>query len=472
MRFVSAPCAAIAAFAAAAAAQTVNLKGRVLDKADMSGIAGATVKVQGSSLSAVTDSAGRFTLSGSVGMHGPRAAAGREPWFKDGSLFVEAAETGEARIELFSASGESLSSVARRVVAGVNRLGPLADAGRDFTGFARIILDGRTWIRRAMQASGPARMEWVGETRSAALSKGAAGSVVVTAEKLTPKTVAYANDNADLGDIVMDYPERKLGVGAAPIHGAVVLFDGSKGRAAAAAELQSKWQDWPRFTPSDIKFRIVRDPEHLTDTNRVALQSCCNTLWGYDDIQAKVGLFEDIQVHVEWMGMGEYDNPFDVAAPNANASDPFASGQKGYINSGVYVASRYEVQIQSFPTDNSKALGNHDMGSIVDDYIATSNQNKANGVWQAYDITFRGARFEGTTMKENPYMSVWWNGTLIHDNRKVNGPAAGLKNHSGEEHQDKALYGLKLQSEGRDVRFRNVWVKRLKLDQAQTKLGY
>jgi hypothetical protein len=282
--------------------------------------------------------------------------------------------------------------------------------------------------------------------------------------------VAFTADNADLGDIVLDYPDRKLGVGAAPIHGATVLFDGSKGRAAANAELQAKWQDWPRFTPSDIKFRIVRDPQYLDDTNRVSLQSCCNTLWGYDDIQAKVGLYEDAQVHVEWMGMGEYDNPFDIATPNNNAADGITG--KGHFNSGVYVASRYEVQINAFNWDNSKALGNHDMGAIVDDHIASSNQNKAHGIWQAYDITFRGARFNGTTMTENPYMTVWWNGVLVHDNRKVNGPAAGLTNHSGEEHKDPLVYGLKLQSEGKDVRFRNVWIKKLKLDQAQTKLGY
>ena len=458
--------------ASTATAQTVNLKGRVLDKATMAGIAGATVKVTGSSLSAVTDTAGRFTLNGSTAISGRTGSALREPWFKDGALFVEASATGEAKVELFGASGESLSAVTRPVQAGVNRLGPLADAGKDFAGFARITLEGRTWIRRALQATGPARMEWVGGARASALGKSAAGNVEVSADKLIPKSVAYTNDISDLGDIILDYPERKLGVGATPIHGANVLFDGSKGRAAANAELQSKWQDWPRFTPSDIKFRIVRDPTALTDTNKVTLQSCCNTLWGYDDIQAKIGLYEDCQVHVEWIGMGEYDNPFDSIAPNANAADPIASGQKGYINSGVYVASRYEVQIQSFVTDNSKALGNHDMGALVDDYIAASNQNKANGVWQSYDITFRGARFEGATMKENPYMSVWWNGVLVHDNRKVNGPAAGLANHSGEEHKDPIVYGLKLQSEGRDVRYRNVWIKKLKLSEAQTKLGY
>jgi hypothetical protein len=72
----------------------------------------------------------------------------------------------------------------------------------------------------------------------------------------------------------------------------------------------------------------------------------------------------------------------------------------------------------------------------------------------------------------NPYRSVWWNGVLIHNNRKINAGASGLANHSGEEHNDTALYGLKLQSEGRDVRYRNIWIKSLALPTTQTDFGW
>jgi hypothetical protein len=112
------------------------------------------------------------------------------------------------------------------------------------------------------------------------------------------------------------------------------------------------------------------------------------------------------------------------------------------------------------------------MGAIVDAYAPASNQNKANGVWQAYDITFRNARFIGNTMATNPRISVWWNGVQVHDNRLLNAGASGLANHSGEEHLDQAVYGLKLQSEGRDVRFRNIWIKELKIAEPETNFGY
>ncbi len=457
-------------------AQTMNLKGRVLDKANMQGVPGATVNVVGSAFTATTDTAGRFVITGASPALGRVRAESGEPYFQGGALWVEALDAGQvAYVQIFGAAGESLAASRQPLKTGRNRLNPLPERDRDFVGFARIRIGGDSWIKPMLHTAGPVSGSWSARIATAArgLAKASAsGQVEISADKLVKKTVPYASESANLGDIVMDYPDRKIGVGAAPIYGATVLFDGRKGNAAAAAELQAKWKDWPRFTPSDIKFRIVRDPEFPNDTNRAALQSCCNTIWGYDDIQAKVGIYADFQAHVEFIGMGEYDIPYDVAAPNPNATDPSLADQPGYINSGVYVASRFEVQIQTFSTDAANIPAIHDMGAIVNDYIPLSNQNKPNGVWQAYDITYRNARFNGATMTSNPYMSIWWNGVQTHNNRKVNAAASGLANHSGEEFLDTTLYGLKLQSEGRDVRFRNVWIKELKIADTQTNFGY
>ncbi len=479
--------------------QAFNLKGRVLDKANLAGVPGAIVKAVGSTASTTTDSEGRFVLTEASGIAGASARRPSDPYLRNGALFVEAVRAGlSARVEVFGVSGESLGTVDRNLSAGWNRIDALPGTDRDFLGFARITVGGRTWIRTLLHMGGNAPATWFGGeappargnrspakasaatgttgtawATGAIASAKAAGLVEVSADKLVKKTVAYAADSSDLGDIVLDYPERKLGVGAAPIYGATVLFDGSKGRTAAAAELQAKWKDWPRYTPSDIKFRIVRDPEFPDDTaGHAALQTCCNTLWGYDDLQATVGVFADFQAHVEFIGMGEYDVPFDIGAPNANASDPSDPEKPGYINSGVYAASRYEVQIQSFGTDPAVIPGVHDMGAIVDAYAPLGNLNRPNGVWQAYDITYRAARFEGAAMQTEPYMSVWWNGVQIHNNRKLGAGASGLANHSGEEHADPAVYGLKLQSEGRDVRYRNIWIKSLTMPEEQTNFGY
>jgi len=193
------------------------------------------------------------------------------------------------------------------------------------------------------------------------------------------------------------------------------------------------------------------------------VQSCCNTNWGMDDIQA-IRVHGDAQLHVEWIAMGEYD-----ANENPNLDDG-----KSYVNSGVYVQSRYEIQIQSWTTNPASIPGNHDMGSLVDDYTPTANANRPNGKWQAYDITFRSARYNAAGARtENGRISIWWNGVLVHDNRDARAPATGTApgTHSGED-MTPILYGLKLQSEGRDVRFRNIWVKDLVIDQPQTRFGY
>lgn len=462
------------------AEQIVHLQGRLLDRANGDGVPGAAVLIAGTSTSAISDSAGRFRIDGIVPVRPVPEGRAHPPRFAAGALWMEASAPSAARIDLFSVGGAALASFARPLRPGLNRLDVFADAPRGFAGFLRIRGDGQAWILRALRVPGPAAVGWAGRADPLlpGLGKAAAGGnltvtlLEITVAGLLPKTVAFAADEQDLGDIPMDYPGRRLGVGAPPVYGAVVLFDGSRGRAEAAARLQAAWIDWPRFTPSEPKFRIVRDPEFPGDTGRVALQACCNPLWGYDDIQAKVGLFRDCQIHVEWIGMGAYDDPYDSPAPDPNAADPAGEGQKGYINSGVYAASRYEVQIISWDTAAAKVPGIHDMGAIVDDYAPSANRNRPNGRWQSYDITFRGARFEGTAMVTAPYMSVWWNGALVHDNRKLTGAAAGLANHSGEEHGDTAVYGLKLQSEGRDVRFRNVWIKKLALAAPQTGVGF
>ncbi len=283
------------------------------------------------------------------------------------------------------------------------------------------------------------------------------GLIQITKDGYTSRSIPFTSDTSDLGDIFLT-ASQKIGVGAAMPTGAYMLFDGTQGKAAANAELQSKWIDWPRFTPSAIKFNIAKDPEFLNDTNRVTLQSCCNTLWGYDDIQAKT-VHGDAQIHVEFNCMGQYDTN-----DSANANDSYAeSAGPGYSNSGVYVQSRYEIQIYSVSQDPNQKITNHQMGSIVDDTPPNKNMNRPNGKWQSYDIVFREARRDNNgALLDAARISLWWNGTLVIDNYAASGKASGLANHSGEE-LNAIKYGLKLQSEGRDVRFRNIWVKDLVL---------
>ncbi|MDQ3003403.1 MAG: DUF1080 domain-containing protein [Fibrobacterota bacterium] len=462
-------------------AQNVNLKGRVLDKVNMEPVAGASVKVSSSGLAAVTGADGRFVLKGDVtGLrHGSLYKPG-SPYFRDGNLHFDAlAASQPVRVEFLDASGQTADVKDFHAAnAGWNRVGISTWPEENFFGFARITTGGDAYLQRVLRFAGPTGSGGA-RTQSAipvsarrGVGKTAAGKIDVSMDRLLPKSVPYAADSADLGDIVLDYPARaKIGVGAAMPYGAYVHFDGSNGKAAAQAELKSKWQDWmpvvegtetAKFIAARDQFKIAKDPQFPNDTNRVTLQSCCSKTWGYDDIHA-IKTHGDAQIHVEFNPMGEYDN---TENPN-----PFGT-PGSYFNSGVYVQNRYEVQVVSWILDSTKIGGNHDMGSLVDDWAPTKNPNKDNGQWQSYDITFRSARYDAQGNRTDyGRITVWWNGVMVHDNRIVYGKGSGLKNHSGEE-LTPTLHGLKLQSEGTDVRYRNIWIKDLNIKDTQTNFGY
>ena len=461
-------------------AQAVDLKGRVLEKANMQPVAGASVKIPGTALTAISGTDGRFAIKGSTsGLRFHRSTTGEAPYLQGADLFFTALVKGQSvRVELCGLSGQILHSADYLAsTAGWNRLGIQGWPKEDFLGFARITTNGITRVQRVLHLSGQPQAQWSETARARPLAKAAAGQVDVAMEKLVSKSVPFAADSADLGDIVLDYPARTLiGVGAAMPYGAYMLFDGSKGKAAAQAELKTKWADWipvvadaelAKYTATRDQFKIAKDPQYPSDTNRVTLQTCCNRVWGYDDIQS-VKTHGDAQIHAEFILMGEYDS-----TENSNVGDAILPAyEPGYNNSGVYAQNRYEVQILSWGQDSTKLPDSHGMGSLVNDYVIAKNPNRANGVWQSYDITFREARYDANKNRtEYARITVWWNGVVVHDNREAHGPATGLANHSGEE-LNPTRYGLKLQSEGTDVRYRNVWIKDLNLKDAQTKLGY
>lgn len=261
-----------------------------------------------------------------------------------------------------------------------------------------------------------------------------------------------------------------------PPPGAVVLFGGWSGAGAAEAELHANWVDWRDWpdghdgdnwktstrNTSPAGFAVAPDPEFPGDTNRVTLRAVQRTAppgrWGYDDIEVRPEHYHgDARIHVEWIAMGRHDAD-DPENPDRAEIYESKRSAAHYVNSGVYLQNRYEVQILSNPL-NVPITDPHAMGSIVNEHAPSANPGRANGAWQAYDIEFRAARWQGGVMTEPARLSVWWNGVLVHDDRVVTGKATGLQNTSGEP-VDSLPLGLKLQSEAGDVRFRNVWMER------------
>jgi hypothetical protein len=270
-----------------------------------------------------------------------------------------------------------------------------------------------------------------------------------------------------------------IGLGAQAPGGAMILFKGNETKAEADAELATKWQKWwdqngnPWAGTSSpgktITFKVMPDPEFPGDANRWTLMSCCSATWGYDDV-VSIYKHADAQIHVEFNMLGEYEKDYSpIPNPVTNEGDGKSSGQRGYSNSGVYVQSRHELQIISDNDANKCTTDSHGMAALVDEKSVDSNQTKPNGVWQSYDVIFRTSRWSGSNKTSDAFITVYWNKVKVHDNVHSRAPATGFANHSGEELSPN-IYGLKLQSEGRDVRYRNIWIQPLEIKDEKTDL--
>jgi hypothetical protein len=95
------------------------------------------------------------------------------------------------------------------------------------------------------------------------------------------------------------------------------------------------------------------------------------------------------------------------------------------------------------------------------------------GKWNAYDITFRAARFEDGKRTEKALVTLYFNGEKAYTNVGINqvwgGPNSGVDggNDGGKGITDTAE-GLKLQAEGHPVLYRNIWIKELNLKKPDT----
>lgn len=230
------------------------------------------------------------------------------------------------------------------------------------------------------------------------------------------------------------------GVGAKPVEGADVIFDGTR------KMLDEKWTYWqgPRFASAlPIKWKIVDDP---VDKGATVLMTddpaAAGGKYGAADIVTKKP-YRDFRLHVEFL----------VTKPGGN--------------SGVYLQNRYEIQICE--GDKSK----HGMGAVINETNSPYECFAGLGKWNAYDIVFRAARFKDGKLVEKAQVSMYFNGKKVHTNQTINqvhgGPNSGV---DGGNDEGKGItdtpQGLKLQCEGHDVRYRNIWIKELDLKDAKT----
>ena len=128
---------------------------------------------------------------------------------------------------------------------------------------------------------------------------------------------------------------------------------------------------------------------------------------------------------------------------------PTARGQaRG--NSGMYLQSRYEVQVlDSFGLDGR----NNECGGIYSIAEPIVNMCLPPLTWQTYDVDFRAARYDDDGKKvENARVTIRHNGVVIHDKLEL---PHGTPGRRPEAAGPAPLY---LQGHGNPVVYRNIWV--------------
>ncbi|MGZ6059325.1 MAG: 3-keto-disaccharide hydrolase [Myxococcaceae bacterium] len=195
-----------------------------------------------------------------------------------------------------------------------------------------------------------------------------------------------------------------------PPDGAVVLFDGSNADAWRGAD--GGTAGWK---VADGSLEVVP---------------------GAGDLRTREA-YGDVRLHVE----------FAVPPPQPNAAEQ----DRG--NSGVYLQSRYEVQIlDSFGHSISDA---NDCGAIYGVKDPAVNEAFPPGMWQSYDIVFHPPVWNGTTKQSNARITVVWNGSVVQQDTEVPGSTT-----LGDDEAPGAA-PLRLQDHGHPVRFRNIWLEQI-----------
>ncbi len=131
---------------------------------------------------------------------------------------------------------------------------------------------------------------------------------------------------------------------------------------------------------------------------------------------------------------------------------PHARGQ-GRANSGVYLQSRYEVQI----LDSFGLEGKHnECGGLYRERQPDLNMCFPPLSWQTYDIEFHAPKFDKDGAKtDNVRLTVRHNGVLIHDNFEL------PKKTGGGNQEGPQPLPTKLQDHNNPVVFRNIWLVEL-----------
>lgn len=169
---------------------------------------------------------------------------------------------------------------------------------------------------------------------------------------------------------------------------------------------------------------------------------------GYMEVVPKTGYLitkdefgPDVQVHVEF------------ATP-----PPVGDGQ-GRGNSGVFLFGRYEIQV--LDSYNNPTYPDGQATGIYGYRPPLVNASLPPGVWQTYDIIFEGPRFKDGKLEKPAVATVLHNGVVTQNHTVLIGETPHKKVGTYTPHGEKGP--IKLQDHGNPMRFRNLWIREIKM---------
>lgn len=150
--------------------------------------------------------------------------------------------------------------------------------------------------------------------------------------------------------------------------------------------------------------------------------------------------FCNMQLHIEWK------SPEKITGK---------TGQK-LGNSGLFIQSRYEVQI--LDSYENQTYANGQAGSIYKQSAPLVNAMKPTGQWQTYDIIYHAPKFTEKELSKPADITVLHNGVLVQDHFILKGGTVYIGHPKYKAH---GCDRLLLQDHNDKVSFRNIWVRKL-----------
>jgi hypothetical protein len=212
----------------------------------------------------------------------------------------------------------------------------------------------------------------------------------------------------------------------------------------------------PGAPPADAL--ILFDGKNLSQWqggNPAGIENGCINILKTGEIRTKKS-FGDCQLHIEW------------------ATPAVADGNlMNWGNSGVFFLAnpkppdllhRYRPdghELQIIESHDSKIYADGIAGAIYGQTPPLANVARKPGQWQMFDVVFTAPRFKGKQFIQPAYFTVFWNGALVQYHTASLGPT--MHKMLGAYDSPQTTGPIMLQQHNSAVRFRNIWVRPLKL---------